>query len=195
MWFVCWLAGWLTWRRRRGHSATASLQLCARAVPCPPASCLSCGSSAASLSLSPVSLSSALCVLCHFVPSCPVEILTIALLYCRTATVLTYTTPPPPLPPQTRPSVCLPFVSQCPRDFPPEPLARSFARCRPIPAGAYSTVASCPRRRPTACSQLCITRPSVFTSSRLHARPRRYHLRYHHHYSQGLGITPDTTRP
>jgi hypothetical protein len=176
-------AGWLTWRRRRGHSAAASLQLCARAVPCPSASaCL-------------VRRLALPCVSSSFRPvlSCPVEILTVALLYCRTTTAAVHFHhhPPPPPPPQTRPPVCLPFVSQCPRDIPPEPLARSFARCRTIPAAADSTVAS----RPALVQRPAPSSASLDPlSSRPHARPRRCHLRYHQS-SRGPGITPHSTQP
>jgi hypothetical protein len=160
-------AGWLTWRRRRGHSATASLQLCARAVPCPSASaCL-------------VRRLALPCVSSSFRPVLSCGDLTVALLYCRTTTAAVHFhhhPPPPPPPPQTRPPVCLPFVSQCPRDIPPEPLARSFARCRTIPAAADSTVAS----RPALVQRPAPSSASLDPlSSRPHARPRRCHLRYH----------------
>jgi hypothetical protein len=180
-------AGWLTWRRRRGHSATASLQLCARAVPCPSASCLSCGSSAASLS--PVSLSSALCVLCRFVPSCPVEILTIALL---PAVLLLFSLTPhhhhhyhhKPDPPSAYPS--FPNAHVISR------LSRSLARS---PVVDQSPPAPTRPLRPVLVQRPAPSSASLDPlSSRLHARPRRCRLSSHQS-SRGPGIALDSTQP
>ena len=151
-----WTAGWLTWRRRESipPSATAALQLDLPApFPArPPQVFLSC-------------------------PPClvrsrpvPVEIPTITCYCYHSLTPLHhYTTY------QTLCLLTLPSISQCPRDIPPEPLARSLARS---PVGSTT-----PRRR-LLDRCILVQRPpsscSASLSSRFHARPRCCsHSRYH----------------